>query len=260
MPYPLLVKDVLERAGKYFSEKEIMCREPSGDFRYTYGDLYSRCCQLANVLEGLGIRGGDVVDTFGEGSHHHLELLFTTLSMGAVFQPINTNFPDDSMLYLINELGKSKVLFLDEEYIPKIENMRDEIKGDKTYVIMANKTDNLPETKLSPVYTYEELMSKASPNYTFPDDLDENIPATLCRTGGTTGLPKGVIWTQRMYCLLTLFNCLPDGACCGPTEEDTMYVLAPFWYGAGWACHTAVALAGSKMVLPRNGFAGKEFC
>lgn len=119
--FPLLLKNIIERPVKFFPNKEIVCGESSGIFRYTYRDFYARMCRLANVLEGLGVRQGDTVSVFAESHHRALELNFTIPSIGAVVQPVAITIPKEVIIHVVNNINVNrnpKVLFLDEKFVP----------------------------------------------------------------------------------------------------------------------------------------------
>jgi len=152
MPYPLLIKDCLERGVKLCPNKEIVCRGPSPEVevRYTYSDFYKRVCQVANMLEGLGVKRGDVVTTFAANSHRHFELHFAVPMMGAIFEPSTITLPNEVNIDVVSRAG-SKLIFIDESFIPLFEGIKEELKTVETYVIMTDKKE-LPQTKLPNVY------------------------------------------------------------------------------------------------------------
>jgi fatty-acyl-CoA synthase len=133
--------------------------------------------------------------------------------------------------------------------------MKDELKTIETYVVMTDKKE-LPKTKLPTVYSYDELMDKAPSDYTFPDDLDENSPALLHNTGGTTGLPKGVVHSHRSIFTHTCDFCFPDVL--GLSSKDVVLMSIPIWYMNTWHLQYASALVGAKMVFPNYGPDAKE--
>ncbi|MBI4295157.1 MAG: long-chain fatty acid--CoA ligase [Chloroflexi bacterium] len=243
--YPLLVKSILERPLRLFARKEIVSRDFSGDFRYTYGDFYKRVCRLANVLEGMGIKRGDRVATFAWNNHRHLELYFAAPCMGAVLHPLNLRLFPDHLAYIINH-AEDKVIFIDEDMLPSIEAVKDKIKTVSNFVVMTDK-QRMPGTTLSPVASYEQLLSQASPEYRFPADLDENSAAALCYTSATTGMPKGCIYTHRGVHLHALTVGLPDVT--GLSEKDTVMYAVPMFHALAWVMPYVATWVGAKQVM-----------
>jgi fatty-acyl-CoA synthase len=261
MPYPLLIKDMLERGVKFFPKKEIVCRElPRAevglpiDFRYTYRDFDSRVRQAANMLQGLGVKKGDVVTTFATNSHRHFELHLAVPCKGAIFEPLIIMLPKEVNINVINRAG-SRMLVIDESSIPLFEGIKDELKTVETYIIMTDKKE-LPKTKLPNVYSYEELMAKASTDYTFPEDLDENSPALLANTTGTTGPPKMFMHSHRSIFTHAMDICHPDIAAL--SRDDVVLVAVPVWYFNHWNITYAAVMTGAKIVIPHSLPSGQE--
>jgi fatty-acyl-CoA synthase len=256
-----LIKDTLERGVKLCPKKEIVCRElPRAemglpiDFRYTYSNFYERVCQVANMLAGLGVRRGDIVTTFAHNSHRHLELSFATPMMGAIFEPLTIALPKEVNINMLNRFGQ-RLLFIDEGFIPLFEGIKDELRTVNTYVVMTDKKE-LPQTKLPNAYSYEELMAKASTDYTFPEDLDEDSPALLGNTTGTTGPPKAFMHSHRSIFTHCLTLGLAEGL--GINSKDVVMDPMPLWYFNGWNFTYAAALYGAKLVIPSSPPKGEE--
>lgn len=262
MAFPLLIKDMLERGVLVSPNKEIVFREPLRNelsldtyVRYSYRDFYSRVCQAANMLEHLGVKREDTVTIFADNSHRYLELNFAVPMIGGGFEPLTIGLPTESYVYILNEIGKPRLLFIDEKFVPLVEEIKDKLKTVEKYVIMTDKV-KLSDTTLPNVYSYDELMGKASPNYTFPHDLDEDSIAVIMNTSGTTGSPKGITWTHRKIALFCLIASLPDSICL--SQNDIILLSMPIWYADSWLCQFAGAMVGAKMVLPSTLPDGKE--
>ncbi len=246
MDYPLLVRNILERSRRLFARKEIFSRDYSSEFRYTYGGFYDRACRLANVLEGFGIKRGDRVATCGWNSHRHLELYYAVPCMGSVLLTLNFRLFREHFIHVINH-AEPKVIFVDEDLLPIIDGVKDEIETVKQFVVMTDKA-TLPETKLSSVYLYEELMDRASASHTFPEDLDERSPASMCYTTGTTGGPKGVQYSHRAIFLHSLAQL--STASIGIAEQDVVMPVVPMFHVNCWGMPYTSAWVGSRLVLP----------
>lgn len=255
MKYPLLIKTMLERSFKLFPRKEIFSRCSENDFRYTYADFYVRVCKLANVLEQLGIKPGDTVGTFAWNTHRHLELYFAITCMGAVLHPINIRLFAEHIAYIADHAG-DKVIFVDEDLVPQLEQAAEKITSVEKYVIMSDR-ETLPATGLNPVFHYEKLLEEAPSAYTFPM-FDEYTPAAIGYTSATTGMPKGVVYTHRSTYLHALTLCVSDGI--GISERDVILPVVPMFHVFSWGFPFAAAFMGSKLVLPGRNLSPQAIC
>lgn len=254
MDHPLLLKSVLYRANLVFPEKEIVSRDFSSIFRYTYADMYKRVCQLANALDRLGIKPGEHVASFAWNNHRHLELYFAVPCSQKVLHTVNIRLFKDQLIYTINH-AEDKVLFVDEDLVPAVEAIADQLTTVTDYVIMTDK-DQLPETSLSNVHSYEELLADEPTVYNFPE-FDENTAAIMAYTSATTGLPKGVVYSHRglyLHCLTTLTGTF------GITERDVTMPIVPMFHVNAWGRPFADTWAGAKQVYPGSRPQPADFC
>ncbi|MDT8271651.1 MAG: AMP-binding protein, partial [Desulfomonilia bacterium] len=171
MDCPLLLRSFLTRTARFFPKKEIVSIYPDEVFRYTYGDYYKRVCQLAHALESLGVKRGDRVASIALNTHRHLELYFGVPCMGAVLHTANFRLPQHHLAYILNH-AEDKVVFVDEDLLLFLEGLKDQLKTVKHFVVLS-QTGKMPETSLSPVYLYDDLIAQFPQEYDFPDDLDE---------------------------------------------------------------------------------------
>ncbi len=255
MNYPLLIKTILNRSYNLFPQKEIFSRCLDKDFRYTYGDFYARVCKLANVLRSLGIKQGDRVGTFAWNTHRHLELYYAITCSGDVLHTLNIRLFADHLTHIINH-AEDKIIFIDEDLIPQIEEIADKLTTVEKYVILTDR-EELPETTLSPVFHYEKLLQDAPAFFDFPE-LDENQPAAMAYTSATTGLPKGVVYTQRSIYLHALTLCLPDAI--GISERDIILPAVQMFHVFSWGLPFAAAFMGSNLVLPGRRLNPESLC
>lgn len=246
MNYPLTLRSLLERAEKTFPKKEIVSRTASGIFRYTYADYGRRTRRLSSVLEKLGVRKGDRVGTFAWNHHRHLEAYFAVPCMGAVLHTINIRLSGDHIAYIVNH-AEDQVLLIDEELVPVIEKLKDQLKTVKAYIILSDRTE-LPPTGLSPAYSYEQLLEEGDPGYAYPEDLDENAPMGMCFSSATTGNPKGVVYTHRSAYLHSMALGLADTL--GVSENDSCMPVVPMFHVNAWGFPFASTWFGAKQVLP----------
>lgn len=255
-PTQLLMKRILERSPIFFPKRNIVTRAPWGMHRYTYEDMYERVCHLANALEELGVERGDVVGTLAWNHFQHGEIYFAILCMGAVLHPLNLRLFKDQLVYQIEQAG-DKIIFLDYTEIPIIEAIKDRIPSVKAFVIMMTE-DKLPEVKSAPVYSYEDLISKASPEYSWPD-MDENTPAALIYTTATTGMPKGCLYSHRML-YLDYLSALAVDAGYHISEKDTIMCLTPMYHVLGWGLPYLCQFCGANHVYTGIRPTTHDFC
>ena len=256
MNHPLLIKTILDRACRLFPKKEIFSRCLEKDYEYNYGAFYKRVCRLANVLQKLGVKQGDVVGTFAWNTHRHMELYFAVTCLGAVLHTVNVRLFTDQLTYIINH-AEDKLLFIDRDLLPIVEEVAENLETVQNYIIMT-EPEELPETSLDPVLNYEKLLENAPDDFIFPDDLDENTTAALCYTSATTGLPKGVRYTHRAIYLHALTLSTPDAI--GISEKDAVLAVVPMFHVFSWGFPFAAALMGSKLILPGNDLSPPALC
>ncbi len=254
MDYPLLLRTILYHSKNNYSRKEIVSRDFSGIFRYTYGDMFKRVCQLANVLKTFGIQPGDKVASFAWNNHRHLELYFAVPCYGAVLNTVNIRLFREHLIHCIN-FAENRVMFIDEDLVPVIEEIQAELNTVIGYVIMTDK-ETLPQTTLSPVYSYEELLKQEPDDYQFPY-LDEWSPAIMAYTTATTGLPKGVEYSHRGLYLHALSILAGEY---GVTEGDVVMPIVPMFHVNGWCRPFADAFVGARQVLPGSRPQPRDFC
>ena len=242
--YPLNVTTILKHAVRNFAGQEIVSRTRGGIFRYTYKDAYERIKRLANALESLGIKPGDRVGVLEWNTYRYMELYFGIPGIGAVHLEMNVRLAPLDLTYVANHAG-AELIFVDETSIPIVEAMQSEFKPPKGYVILTGKNLREIETKLSPIYSYEDLLKEAKPEYDWPM-IDERSAYSACYTSGTTGRPKGVFYSHRnTYLMSTVAAIILELTC-----RDCLLQIVPLYHALGWCNHIAVFLAGSKLVLP----------
>jgi fatty-acyl-CoA synthase len=253
MNVPLTVSSLLERAEKYFPKKEVISRTLSGVHRFNYRDIGKRTRRLSSSLETLGINRGDRVATFAWNHHRHLEIYFAAPGMGAVLHTINIRLSPEHISYIVNH-AEDKVIFIDEDLLPVLEKVKDELTTVKAFVIMTDKNE-LPETTLSPVYSYESLISEGNQDYEFVKDIDENDPAGMCYTSATTGNPKGVVYSHRGIVLHSFALGMADTAAL--SEYDTCMPVVPMFHANAWGLPFAATWFGTNQILPGPQFTPK---
>ncbi len=254
MDYPLLLRSVLYRANTVYPEKEIVSRDYSGVFRYTYRDMYHRASQLAHALDRLGIDPHDHVGSFAWNHHRHLELYFAVPCSQRVLHTVNIRLFKEQLIHVINH-AEDRVLFVDEDLLPMIEDIAPALSTVDTYVIMTDKSE-LPVTSLANVYSYETLIANEETEYDWPI-FDEWTTAILGYTSATTGMPKGVEYTHRglyLHCLMVLTGEL------GTDETDVTMPIVPMFHVNAWGRPYADTWVGAKQVYPGSRPQVSDFC
>ena len=241
--FPLTVQHIYDHATRYFPRKEIVTRTEDGYHRYTYADFGERVARLASALRGLGVGPGDRVATFGWNTYRHLELYFAAPCMGAVLHTLNIRLFIDQIEYIIND-AEDKVICVDAEFVPVLEKIADKIPSVRAFVIMGAPAET---PRLAPTFDYEALLAASSPHYDWPT-LDENAAAAMCYTSGTTGNPKGVVYSHRSTFLHSFALCMTDSL--GASETDTIMPVVPMFHANAWGLPYGAALVGAKQVFP----------
>lgn len=253
MNTPLTLTQMVERAEKFFPEKLVISRTSTGIQRFTYKQFGERTRRLASVLARLGVSKGDKIGTFAWNHHRHLEAYFAIPCIGAILHTINIRLAPDQIAYIINH-AEDRVLLIDDNLLPLIESCRDELNNVEAFIIMTDQKE-LPETSLSPVYHYEELLNEGDPAFAFKEDIDENDPAGMCYTSATTGLPKGVLYSHRGIVLHSFALGLADGG--SVSERDTIMPVVPMFHVNAWGLPFACVWFGANQVLPGPAFTPK---
>ncbi len=244
MDTPLLISSLLERANLLFPAKEIITRTPSGLHRYTYADLHRRARRLANALAGLGVKAGDRVGTFAWNSYRHLELYLGVPSSGAVLHTLNIRLFPEQITFIVNH-AEDKVVFVDDSCLPLLEPHAPALNTVRAFVVMGDGP--LPKTSLAPVYRYEDLLAEASEDFTWPV-LDENTAAGMCYTSGTTGNPKGVVYSHRALVLQCYAQAMADTFAL--SEADRVLSVVPMFHANAWGLPFSSTMVGATQVYP----------
>ncbi|NOK01490.1 MULTISPECIES: long-chain fatty acid--CoA ligase [Myxococcus] len=242
MDFPLTLSHLMERARTFYPRSEIVSRNPDKSLhRYTYADFYARTCRLANALTRLGVKAGDRVATLSWNHYRHLEVYYGVPCMGAVVHTLNLRLHPNDLGYIARH-AEDSVVVVDRSLLPLFEKFKDAVPSIR-HVIVVPDAGPAPEGTLD----YEALLAAESPDFDFPQ-LDENSASMLCYTSGTTGNPKGVLYSHRSTVLHALACCMTDVT--GMREADAVMPVVPMFHAAAWGLAFDAVLTGAKLVLP----------
>ncbi|HEV7578289.1 MAG TPA: 3-(methylthio)propionyl-CoA ligase [Caldimonas sp.] len=255
MQLPLLISSLLVHAERHHGEQEVVSRRVEGDIhRMTYRELAARSRKMANALAGLGIESGERVATLAWNGHRHLELYYAVSGSGAVLHTLNPRLHPDQVVYIADH-AEDRALFFDLTFLPLVEAIAHRVKTIKTFVAMTDRAHMPAESKIPDLLCYEELAAASSDAFTWPS-FDENQASSLCYTSGTTGNPKGVLYSHRSTLLHTFAIALPDAINC--SAKDVILPVVPMFHVNAWGLPYAACMMGSKLVFPGAGLDGKS--
>ena len=240
MQFPLTLPHVVERMGLFFGKTEVVSRRPDKSLdRTTYGEIHRRVLKLANALRRLGVKPGDRVATLAWNHSRHLEAYFAIPTLGAVLHTLNPRLSGADLSYIMNHAGDT-VLLVDDVLLPVYERFRADVHP-RDVIVWGQKT------AAPGLLDYEELIAPELANFT-PPALDENQAAGLCYTSGTTGRPKGVLYSHRSLILHSLVSALPDAL--DIRQTDVMMPVVPMFHVNAWGLPVTAALVGARQVFP----------
>ncbi|MFZ4628233.1 MAG: long-chain fatty acid--CoA ligase [Blastocatellia bacterium] len=254
MNTPLTMSVLMDRGPALAPNVEVVTRFRDHIHRTNYGEVGQRARQLANALRRLGVSEGDRVATFGWNTFRHLELYYAVPCMGAVLHTLNLRLSPADLEYIINH-AEDRVIFIDEELLPLLERLAGKIPTVQQIVVMSNK--GTFQTILSPALDYETLLAAESSDFPWPE-LDENAPMGLCYTSGTTGKPKGVLYTHRSNYMHTITGALPD--LMGLSRSDVVLAVVPMFHANAWGMPYTGMMLGIKQVFPGPMMDGPSIC
>src|SRR6266536_3676245 len=253
MDMPLMISSAIQHAAEFHGGTEIVARDVDGTIhRYTYAEAHRRTKRLANALGRLGVRPGDRIGTLGWNTHRHFELFYGVSGSGAVLHPVNSRLFADQIVYIVNH-AEDTWLFIDAATLALAEQLALRLKSVKGFVLMAERSAMPGSTTLEPLLCYEELLAAESDDYEWPQ-FDERNASAICYTSGTTGDPKGVVYSHRSSVLVAMLftEWIYRGSRNGAME--TLMSLAPLFHANGWYFPYTAPMTGSKLVLPGRNY------
>ncbi len=224
-------------------DREVVSLTDHGTVRASYGEISERVDRLARVLGKLGVEQGDRVGTFAWNNQRHFELYMAIPCVGAVLHTLNVRLFAEQLTYIVNH-AQDGVIFVDDSLVPLLEPLASSFQGVRHYVVMGDgESGSLPN-----VLRYEELLAEADGGpYAYPE-IDERQAAALCYTSGTTGHPKGVLYSHRSISLHSSATLMTDAL--GLSRDDRVLAVVPMFHANAWGLPHGAALAGADLVLP----------
>jgi fatty-acyl-CoA synthase len=247
MEMPLLLSGIIEHAAAQCGDTEIVSRETHGPlFRYTTAQCAVRAKKLANALTGLGLAPGSVVASIAWNNHRHLEAYYAVSGSGMVMHTCNPRLHPQQLIYIINHAEDELVLF-DASFAPIIKGIAPHCPKVRHWVCLADSANTPAIDGVGGVLNYEELIAPASEDFSWPS-FDERTGAALCYTSGTTGNPKGALYSHRAIVLNAISICMPGVL--GLSAQEAILPVVPMFHINAWCLPYASLVAGAKLVLP----------
>ena len=247
MDRPLLISAVIEHAEAQYGATEIVSRDTHGPvFRYTYAKCAARARKLANALAHLGLPEGCAVGTLAWNNHRHVEIYYAVSGSGRIIHTCNPRLHPDQLAYIVNH-AEDRVLFFDATFAALVAGLAARCPNISAWICMSD-AQNMPALDGIPnVHCYENLIASHSTEYSWPE-FDERASAALCYTSGTTGNPKGALYTHRSIVLNSMTICLPGVM--GLSPRDAVLPVVPMFHINGWCIPYGSLIGGAKLVLP----------
>ena len=247
MDRPLLLSGVIEHAAAQFGDAEVVSRETHGPlFRYTYAQCAARARKLANALAGLGLEAGSAVGSIAWNNHRHLEAYYAVSGSGMVMHTCNPRLHPQQLIYIVNHAEDSVLLF-DATFAPLVKGIAAHCPKVRAWVCLAERV-NMPVIEgVANVLCYEDLIAPSSEQFAWPE-FDERSGAALCYTSGTTGNPKGALYSHRAIVLNAMSGCNPGVL--SLSAQETILPVVPMFHINAWCIPYAAPIAGARLVLP----------
>ena len=258
MQQPLLISSLIVHAERHHPEQEVVSRRVEGDIhRTTYREMAARSRRMAKALTVLGVTMGERVATLAWNGYRHMELYYAVSGSGAVLHTLNPRLHPDQIVYIADH-AEDQVLFFDMTFLPLIQAVATRTKTIKAFVAMTDRA-HMPAAdvaaKIPNLLCYEDLINAQDDKFEWPS-FDENLASSLCYTSGTTGNPKGVLYSHRSTVLHTLAIALPDSLNC--SANDSILPVVPMFHVNAWGLPYAACMVGAKLVFPGAGLDGKS--
>lgn len=252
MKTPLSIASIIQHAVRQHPHAEIVSRRVEGDIhRYTVGECYRRSCRLAHALRRLGARPGERIATLAWNGYRHVELYYAISGLGAIAHTVNPRLFSAQIEYIVNH-AEDSLLFADLSFVPLLDELAGKLPSVRQIVLLCDHA-HAPAGTRFPFLCYESLLEDEPEEFDWPL-FDEDTAACLCYTSGTTGDPKGVLYSHRSTVIHALASCLPDALCL--SRDSVVLPVVPMYHVSAWGLPYSALIAGSKLVLPGAGMDG----
>ena len=244
--WPLLCHRIIDHAAKFHGERTVITRSIEGPIHTTnYAEIRARALKVAQRLEKDGIRLGDRVATLAWNTWRHLEAWYGILGVGAIYHTVNPRLFPEQIAWIINHAG-DRLMITDLTFVPLLEKIADKLPSIERYVILTDAA-HMPATSLKNAVAYEDWISEVDGNFAWKQ-FDENTAAGMCYTSGTTGHPKGVVYSHRSNVLHAMIAAMPDAK--GISSRDVVLPVVPMFHANCWSLAFSTPMAGATMVMP----------
>ncbi len=254
--WPLLCHRVIDHAANIHGERPVISRSIEGPFHRTnYAEIRARSLRVAQLLDREGIKLGDRVATLAWNTWRHLESWYGILGIGAIYHTVNPRLFPEQIAWIVNHAG-DRIMMTDLTFVPLLEKLADHLPTIERYIVFTDAA-HMPETTLRNAVAYEEWLKEADGDFAWRS-FDENTAAGMCYTSGTTGNPKGVLYSHRSNVLHTMLALQPDAM--GVSSRDVVLPIVPLFHANGWGLAFSAPMAGCSLVLPGAKLDGPSVC
>ena len=254
--WPLLCHKILDHAARQHPDREIVSRSIEGPIvRTTYREARERALKVAERLERDGFSTGDRIATLAWNTARHVEAWYGIMGMGGVYHTLNPRLFPDQIAWIMNH-AEDRAIFVDLTFMPLIEKIAPAVKSLRQVIVLTDRA-HMPETALPNVVAYEEWLEEAAGGYRWKA-LDENAAAGMCYTSGTTGDPKGVVYSHRSNVLHGMIAAMPDAM--GISSRDVILPVVPMFHANAWGLAQSAPMIGAKLVMPGGKMDGPSIC
>ncbi len=255
MDQQLLISGIIDHAARYHADAPIVSVNCDGtQVRTDYRSARENMLKIASVLNQFGLKPSDRVGTLAWNNHRHFEVYYAISGNGQVCHTINPRLFPEQLVYIINH-AEDKVMFFDRTFLPLVEGLREHLRSVEHYVLL-DRHDSKLATTHPWIKFYDDLLENGNADYRWPDTIKERDACSLCYTSGTTGNPKGVLYSHRSTLIHAMMSATPDVM--NFSARDCLLPVVPMFHVNAWGTPYAAPMVGAKMVLPGPGLDGES--